>query len=185
MLQFIIMRKIKNRRGGFSLAEMVVVIAIMGILTGILLVYNRSTEKYMMLYTERSKVIGVLNRAKTLALQKYKEEGIGGPRDYTEEEICAYGVRFISDSEYELFYVKKKIEDVDCNIASSQSVKESIKLDSRIKFNTGTTMKYVAFEAPYLNVTTDGGQDIELQVPGSIPLMKAIINISGGSITAM
>lgn len=69
---------------GFTLIEMLVVISITGILTAMALGYTRQSSTQILLVTEQAKVQGMLQRAKTLALQ-----GLG--REEGTEGVC-YGI---------------------------------------------------------------------------------------------
>lgn len=57
-----------KKRGGFTLIEMIIVIAIMAILATVFLSYDKSGERQVILLGEQTKVVALLNRAKALAL---------------------------------------------------------------------------------------------------------------------
>lgn len=69
---------------GFSMVEILAVLGIMSLLTGVLIVYSRTGERQILLFREQAKIINVVLRAKSLALNTYIEEG----------SPCAYGVHF-------------------------------------------------------------------------------------------
>jgi|SRR3989344_6268422 len=73
---------------GFTLIETLVVISITIILAGVLLVYNRSNEGQIVLYRDQAVIVGLLNRAKSLAIQKYREPA------FSDYSACAFGVHF-------------------------------------------------------------------------------------------
>jgi prepilin-type N-terminal cleavage/methylation domain-containing protein len=69
---------------GFTMTEILAVLGIMSLLTGILITYSRTGERQILLFREQAKIINVVLRAKSLALNTYIEEG----------SPCAYGVHF-------------------------------------------------------------------------------------------
>ena len=79
---------------GFTLVETLVVIGILMLLTTSLIAYTRSSGKQIVLYTEQAKLIGALNKAKSLALQRNMAES-----------VCAYGIRFTGSNTYEIVQV--------------------------------------------------------------------------------
>lgn len=74
-----------NRRSGFTLVEVMVVMSVTAMLSALILVYNASTRETLRLFTEKARVAQLVFRAKSLALSTYTEGGI---------ERCGYGVRF-------------------------------------------------------------------------------------------
>jgi len=71
--------KYMKKRDGFTLIEMLIVIALMAIMATVFLSYDRSGERQVILIGEQAKVVALLNRAKTLAM--------GGDSDSTIEDI--------------------------------------------------------------------------------------------------
>ena len=55
-----------KKKGGFTIIEMVIVAAIIGILSGMTLIYNRSGAEQLKLFKEEAMVVGILNRARAL-----------------------------------------------------------------------------------------------------------------------
>lgn len=74
-----------RRRSGFTLVEVMVVMAVTALLSGLILVYNASTRETLRLFTEKARVAQLVFRAKSLALSTYVDGG---------QERCGYGVRF-------------------------------------------------------------------------------------------
>lgn len=74
-----------NRRSGFTLVEVMVVLAVTTMLSALILVYNASTRETLRLFTEKARVAQVVLRAKSLALSTYTTPG---------DTPCGYGVRF-------------------------------------------------------------------------------------------
>ena len=92
-------------RQGFTINEILVVLAITVFLSGMLLSYNRSSEKQITLFKDRSYIVGVLNRSKSLAEERFI--GSGG------QNACAFGVRIdITSQKLVLFQDIKPGTDV-------------------------------------------------------------------------
>ncbi len=72
---------------GFTLVETMVAIAITLVLSTIVLSYNRSSEKQIVLFRDQAIIIGILNRAKALAIEKFN----------SDPNVCAFGVHFDED----------------------------------------------------------------------------------------
>jgi prepilin-type N-terminal cleavage/methylation domain-containing protein len=80
-------------QSGFSLIELLVVVSILGVLTSLLILYSRDSEKQLTLIREQSKLVSTILRAKSLAVQTFTGEGL----------ICGYGVHFFENAGYTLF----------------------------------------------------------------------------------
>lgn len=87
-------------RGGFTLVEMLVVVSITAMLSSMLILYSRTGERQILLFREQSKVINMIAKSKSLALQTY----IDG------SAACGYGVHFSLPSTIILF----KDQAADC-----------------------------------------------------------------------
>lgn len=128
--------------GGFSLVEVVVVIGITAILMAMSLGYNRDSERQIILFSEQAKVAGIFERAKTLALTRYKE----GSADF-----CGFGVYFDTGNVFKIF------GDDKCDGYSAgggDAVVESQSLDGRLRIEIATGIEIVTdgsviFKPPY------------------------------------
>lgn len=69
-------------RRGFSIIEMMVVLGILVLLTSLLVLYNRSGERQLLVLREKARLVGTLLRAKSLAINTFVED----------EPACGYGV---------------------------------------------------------------------------------------------
>ena len=168
-------RKSKNKKnhGAFSVIEMLIVVGIMGILAGALLGFNRSSQKTIALATEQSRLIGVLGRARSLALQRYN----AGANVYT----CGIRVK-LSGGNVSLFVVTRgKISKVtDCDVASSTAEQaiESTVLEEGITVASSTE---IYFSSPYLKTDLNAPIIIQLRAPG-VTRVSEIEVTPGGSV---
>src|ERR1051325_6517465 len=60
-----------KKRSGFTLLEIMVVVTITILLSGMILVYNHSTQRQLILIREQAAIMGAIYRSKSLTLQKY------------------------------------------------------------------------------------------------------------------
>lgn len=102
---------IHNSRSAFTLVELIVTISISVLLTTMLVLYTKTGEKQLTLFVERSKILGVITQAKTLAIQT-----LSNPAG---EIPCGYGVYF-NPPTYFIFKNNAQIGkdssgDLDCN----------------------------------------------------------------------
>jgi type II secretory pathway pseudopilin PulG len=160
-------RKNKKYISGFTLVETLVVIGIVMIMTTTLIAYTRSSGKQITLYTEQARLIGLLNRAKSLALQRE-----------SAEHYCAYGVRFTGGSSYELVRVpneQKKDESYKpCDVNKIESFGELQNMKTPIVISNSP--QPIIFEGPYVKVHNSG--DVVLQVSGSSPVLEARVGVT-------
>jgi|GEM_PF-1354111 len=176
-------RKEKNGRKGFTVIEMLVVVGITIILSGMMLGFNRSSEKTIALVTERERVMSILGTARSLALQR-KNPGIG-------LAACGYGVKFSGNSIVTLFGINRDIaskvtncSDLEANFDNDTDV-ETFVLEKKAK-TIGVTRIY--FSSPYLDTTffnPDPGTFpaiITISIPG-ISAVSQIEVTSGGAIS--
>lgn len=136
----------RNSRAGFTLIETLVVIAIMGILSAMLISYNHASTTQLALASDQATVAGALNRAKALTLEKYTPGLTGGAT------ACAYGVHFASSS-YIVYGVLgdsscDNVGDFSYSGAATTTVVQTLQLDAGIAFTTAPTDIY--FVPPYL-----------------------------------
>lgn len=170
----------KEKNEGFSLIETLVAMGIVVILSGIVLAYNHSSDQRIVLFTEQAKVAGVLNRAKALALERYKGNNVS---------YCAFGVVFEASGSYSIVAVPAPASAaVPCiaggSLPASSDAIDSYTLDNRVSFTSLPPTGGIFFEAPYLNTIQSG--TIVLEVKNASPAAEASVEVtSGGSITSM
>ena len=147
---------ILNSRKGYTLIEMLVVIAVTAILTGMVLVYNRSGEKQIILHRDEARVVGVINRAKSLALQNFRDPTLSG------YDFCAFGVHFDPSPSKE-FILFQDLGEGGCALGrayaydSASDPSEEIEkffLDPSLEFVNINDPIDVLFVPPELSATT-------------------------------
>lgn len=124
-----------KKQDGFTLIEVLVTIGIMGLLSGMIIGYSRNSETQIALNVERDQLIGMVNRARQLALAR------------SDSTICGYRVSFDSAS-VSIYSVTGS--DGACPQVGGTLVQQHA-LDTRISLTTNSS--YVFFTAPYLRVS--------------------------------
>ncbi len=112
--------------------ELMVTVGIMAVLTSLLILYGRTSEKRIILFRDQAKVVSVIMRAKSLAIQTFVEEGAA----------CGYGVQFDALDNRRFFIFKDSIYPGDNCGGSDQvytegrdEIFEEGRLDSNLKFS--------------------------------------------------
>lgn len=140
---------------GYSLVEVLVVVGVTIFLSGLILAYNRSSEKQVVLYRDQAVIIGLLNRAKSLAAQRYNAAGS------STEVPCAFGLHF--DEASNKFILFQDIGPGSCDVprtvgfdgVSPLEEIESFSLDRKLEFvNVPEGGFDIMFISPDLNVST-------------------------------
>ena len=117
---------------GFTLIELVVVIAILSLLTSMLLLYSRDSEKQLTLLREKAKLVSIILRAKSLAVQTLKKS----------EPVCGYGVHFPLPFETAIYRIFKDPKGAggDCSSTSSNQVWNGVWEDVEVVDLTSTNV---------------------------------------------
>lgn len=103
------MRITITKKKGFTLVEVLVVVAITSLLAGAVLTYSSRGRTQVALYVESAKLAQVALRAKSLAIATYNNPGTP----------CGYGVHLdIPNNTYSLFSYSPKDANGDLNCAS-------------------------------------------------------------------
>ena len=149
-----------DSRAGFTLVEVTLVIAITAVLTAMSLGFTRSSEKRVILLREQAKVIGALERAKTLAIQRYKtkDDPLGN-----KTRACGFGVFFDKSSSPNVVIVFSDLEPCNGKRTENEDIQKLV-FDSRNEI-ADAPPKPVIFKAPYLETENSG--EITLQIRGS------------------
>lgn len=160
---------------GFTLIELMVSIAIVGILASIVTANTRFGDRQQALTQAAQKLVLDLRKAQNSAL---------APGAETD---CIYGLKIDSESSYFIY----KRSDAEClsdgqyiYVSGSASKTETIFLSKNIKFAASTLDKEVAFEAPepiaYINgASTTASLEIDLLSQTNNTTKKVIINRLG------
>lgn len=144
---------------GFTLVEMLIVVAILVFLTSFLVTSNKSGQEQIALFKEEARLIGVLNQAKSLTLEK-------------KGEACGFGVNFPAAPndgvrrEFILFQDNPPVGK-DCPGdgkygGGSEKIK-SFSLDARVFFVSPPSDSEVIFIAPYLETNLSSPFNIILE----------------------
>ncbi len=166
------MEKNQSARSGFTLIEMLVVISITALLSSVLIIYSRIGERQILLFREQAKIINMILKSKSLALQTY----VSG------EKTCGYGVHFEAPRSAILF---RDLSD-DCsasdNVYSGASEDfEKLSLDGLISFSA-IDFTDILFIPPDPQVRLNPAQssgNISIKAIDSDAVVKVKINSAG------
>jgi len=136
MLELLKKNKKKSSLFGFTLIEMMIVIAIMTIITGTVIGFNRNSDRKLALYREARKVAYSLRQAQTLAMQS---KTVGG------KSTCAWEIKVTAtaSTSYELIATICK----DGPTPEAKSTQETINLGTIARFRISSNTSTV-FESP-------------------------------------
>lgn len=131
------MTSMKNR--GFTVLEMLVVISIIILLSSLLILYSRAGENQIILFRDQSRLIMVLNRAKSLSIQMFN----------APESPCAFGVHFSQAENAFLIFRDLAVtcQNADHVYTETGELFERYQLSSKIKFG-GLTLTDIVFIPP-------------------------------------
>ena len=95
----------RKRRAGFTLVEAIVVVGIAVMLTTILLVYTRSSEKQVIFFKEQARLVNAFFRAKAFAIETFQPQLEPGlPVNPALPRLCGWGVHLSrTDNRYIIF----------------------------------------------------------------------------------
>lgn len=113
---------------GFTLIELVVVIAVTAMLSSIAILYSRTGESQILLFRDQASVVSAILRAKSLSIQIYAAAA---------EKICGYGVHFdASDGSFRIFkdLGTNSCADADKRYSGTNEDVEMFALDAKLKF---------------------------------------------------
>ncbi len=162
----------RNKRGGFSLVEMLVAISIMMILSGVMVGYSRSSEKQIALTTDRERVISVVNHVRDLSLATAYVAG---------KKVCGYGILF-GQQTMQIYSTVKDTSNQCPDPSLGGTVVESYSLDPRLTFKTKPS--YLFFTSPYLNVTSSAIFPAIITITAGGTFSDASLEVSGGGAPA-
>ena len=114
-------------KSGFTLIETLITIGIFMMLTSILLIYNRSSNRQIILLREKAKIIDAILRAKSNSINTL----------IIDEPVCGYGVHWEKD-----FYLIFQDRATNCSLSDriytagdSQELVERFNLPTGISFS--------------------------------------------------
>ena len=165
-------------RRGFSVIEMLVVISTLVLLTSILVLYNRTGERHIIVLREQARVIGTILRAKSFAINTLVED----------EPACGYGVHADPASGAYFIYRDRtspcSASDHRYGDASDEKIADTeIILDPAVRFAAGS-LEDIAFVPPDPQTYLDGGTalaegSITLETPDGASRVTVIISNAG------
>ncbi|MBI3046372.1 MAG: prepilin-type N-terminal cleavage/methylation domain-containing protein [Candidatus Harrisonbacteria bacterium] len=136
-----------DKNFGFTLVEILVTLAITSLLVGVLITYNRTGGLQILIFKDQARVINMVLRAKSLAVQIFSQS----------IPVCGYGVHF--DSVNKSFILFKDLADPcsgsDNRYSGSTEDLEIINLDSQLKFSN-LELTDILFIPPEPIVIIDG-----------------------------
>lgn len=137
---------------GFTLIETLVVLGILTLMTSMLVLYNRTGERQIVLLREKARLISTIFRAKSLALNTLIED----------EPACGYGVH--ADQKGYFIYRDKAIACRTSDHVYTESADEMVAgslvhLDAGLSFSEGT-LADIVFVPPHPKVFLNGGQGL-------------------------
>jgi len=129
---------VSDRSSGFSLVEILVILAIIVLLTTLIVVYGAKGAKYIVLFRDQARVMNTIVRAKSLAISTYGQAG-------AQKTPCGYGVHFDPDGTYIPF--KEQAAALDCSDKDNKYTPgnpeekvQSFEIDKALRFkNLGAT----------------------------------------------
>ncbi len=158
-----------NALTGFTLVEMMVTISITLLISAMLLVYNRSNEKQIVLFRDQAVLVGFLNRAKTLAIEKFNKDS----------RVCAFGLYFPSNDPRKIILFGD-LEPPDsppifgCRTANGQlntnlrydpgEEIQSYTLDARLRFVNIPNELAILFIPPGLNIQSSAPLPVVIKI---------------------
>lgn len=151
------------------MVETMVAIAVSLVLSTMLLTYNRSSEKEIVLFREQAVIIGFLNRAKSLAIEKFNQD----------PHACAFGLYFsgtaskqfilfqdLQPEESEpIFSCRKEDGSSNSNLSYDPGEElESFTMDERLKFTGIPNDLSILFIPPELGVYSNAELPVTIKI---------------------
>lgn len=175
----------KKKREGFTLLEVMVTVVLSMILTGTILVYNRSGESQVSVFKDEATVVGVINRAKAFTQQR-----LNTPL------ACGFGIHIDggASKSFQLFADKRSQSWDSCvsptgtyalgvnfRYDGSEEVMGTYELDSKSKFiDIPAGGLDVVFIPPDLTVTSSAPIPTTFKISDESGLSVASITIAPG-----
>jgi prepilin-type N-terminal cleavage/methylation domain-containing protein len=130
------------KRRGFTLIEMVVVLAITAGLSSFLIIYNRASREYIALSVEAAKIAQVIGRARSYA--------VSFRTDPSAPATCGYGVTFDLAGQAYSFVRYEGTPCTGIELAGPTVIPlETYRLDPKLRFGAGANvLEAVLFSPP-------------------------------------
>src|SRR5512144_1181344 len=117
-------------RGGFTLIESMIAVTITVLLSSFVITYSSTGRQQISLTVERAKLVQVVSRAKSMALNRYKDT----------DPVCGYGISVDYDNaQYMLFsYRAPRCEDIASidKGSAGYKIEETFTLGNGVVFGT-------------------------------------------------
>ncbi len=143
------MLKQEKNSWGFTIIEMLVVIAVLSLISTSLLLYSRTGERQIILFREQSRIVGALSRAKSLSIATFGQVGVP----------CGYGVHFETPKIFLIFKdLSSDCSAVDKVYSGTDELLESFELDQAVSFGN-LTLTDIVFIPPDPKIVITPEQD--------------------------
>ncbi len=180
----------RDKIKGFTLIEIMVVIGIMSLLLTTTYTYSRSSEKQIAILRDQAKVVEIANRAKSLSLSSYGEEGAA----------CGYGIHL--EKPRTLIVFRDLAEDcatsdgklifsdttLPCDRSNpDEECLEAYVLEQNVSFSDDTSITDIDFVPPDPEVifSPDGLEEAIIKIKLLGTSIEKIVKINGaGQISA-
>lgn len=141
---------------GFTLIEILIVFSILGLLSTGLVLYGRQSEKHLLLFKDQARIIGSLQKAKSLSFGTYGQT----------DTPCGYGVNFSQLPK--TFTLFKDLPapggtcaaSADNRLTGPEETVESFRLDAGLEFDS-LALTDIVFIPPAPTVRLSGGNPAE------------------------
>ena len=162
--------KKKSKREGFTLIELVVVMAITAVLISMVLGYSKESTRQLVLTSTQAKMLSLINRAKFLSIETFFGGGRSG-----DQRICSYGVR-VDRSNQEIFIFQDLSSSAECPGNSNNVYDKGEELsgelnrvnlkDTVITFTENTTLTEAVFipPDPKTKINNSGATEARVEV---------------------
>lgn len=170
---------------GFSLVELITVIAIIGIMTAVAIVSLTPAKTSVKLDAAGRELVAAIKQAQSYALQ-----GKVVRDDANNVVPCGFGIYIKNNTDYEIFYMDNANcasynSNVPLDLSGSKTL-EAYKLKDNIVFNNPNNERIIYFAVPHGTLFGNNGNPftgltISLIAPGGTT--KNVVIGSGGAVT--